>query len=135
MQKSDFVKLIISHCSPLVQFSKFNNFLWVCWFLCKNLSSFVYPVWKLHNPYCHNVHCLTMFSLFPRQSWPARCQNNKNAKKTGISNLRSDNLQYNTLVRWVDGTNNSSTKRLMFQAFFSLIGLRALKSLYVFQFL
>jgi hypothetical protein len=39
--------------SPLVQFSKFNNFLWICWFLCKNLSNFVYPVWKLHNPYCH----------------------------------------------------------------------------------
>ena len=41
-------------CSPLVQFSKFSNFLWVCSFLCKNLSNFVYPVWKLHNPYCHS---------------------------------------------------------------------------------
>ena len=41
--------------SSLVQFSKFNNFLWVCWFLCKNLSNFVYPVWKLQNLYCHNV--------------------------------------------------------------------------------
>ena len=40
--------------SPLIQFSKSNNFLWVCWFLGKNLSSFVPPVWKLHNPYCHN---------------------------------------------------------------------------------
>ena len=30
-----------------------NNFLWVCWFLGKNLSNFVSPVWKLHNPYCH----------------------------------------------------------------------------------
>ena len=39
--------------SPLIQFSKFNNFLWVCWFLGKNLSNFVPPVWKLHNPYCH----------------------------------------------------------------------------------
>ena len=39
--------------SPLTQFSKFNNFLWVCWFLGKNLSNFVPPVWKLHNPYCH----------------------------------------------------------------------------------
>ena len=29
-------------------------------------------------------------------------------------NLKSDNLQYNTLVRWVVGTNDSSTKRLMF---------------------
>ena len=28
--------------SPLLQFSKFNNFLWVCWFLAKNLSNFVY---------------------------------------------------------------------------------------------
>ena len=42
--------------SPLTQFSKFNNFLRVCWFLGKNLSNFAPPVWKLHNPYCHNVH-------------------------------------------------------------------------------
>ena len=41
--------------STLVQFSKFNNFHWVCWFLCKTLSNFVYPIWELHNPYCHNV--------------------------------------------------------------------------------
>ena len=41
--------------SPLVQFWKFKNFLWVCWFLCKNLSNFIYPVWKLHNPYCNTV--------------------------------------------------------------------------------
>ena len=42
--------------SPLTQFSKFNNFLWVCWFLSKNLSNFLPPVWKLHYPYCHNLH-------------------------------------------------------------------------------
>ena len=41
--------------SPLVQFSKFKNFLLVCWFLGKHLSNFVPPVWKLHNPYCHTV--------------------------------------------------------------------------------
>ena len=40
--------------SPLTQLKKFNNFLWVCWFLGKNLSNFVPPVWKLHNLYCHN---------------------------------------------------------------------------------
>ena len=28
--------------SPLVQFSKFKNFLWACWFLCKNLL-ILYP--------------------------------------------------------------------------------------------
>ena len=29
--------------SPLTWFSKFNNVLWVCWFLDKNLSNFVPP--------------------------------------------------------------------------------------------
>ena len=33
-------------------------------------------------------------------------------------NLKSYNLQYKTLVRWADGTNDSSTKRLMFQVLF-----------------
>ena len=37
--------------SPLVQFSKFKNMLWVCWFL-----GFIPPVWKLHNPYCRMHH-------------------------------------------------------------------------------
>ena len=47
---SDFWKLL----RP--PFSELNNFLWVCWFLGKNLSNFVPSVWKLHNPYCHNLH-------------------------------------------------------------------------------
>ena len=41
---------------PLIQFSKFNNFLWLCWFLGKNLCNFVPPAWKLDNPYCHTVY-------------------------------------------------------------------------------
>ena len=32
--------------------------------------------------------------------------------------LKSDNLQYNKLVRWVAGMNDSVTKRLMFQVLF-----------------
>ena len=39
----------------------FNNFLWVCWFLGKNLSNFAPPVWKLHNPYCHKQQSLWFF--------------------------------------------------------------------------
>ena len=35
-----------------------------------------------------------------------------------LSNLKSVNLEYNTLVRWFAGTNESSTKRLMFQVLF-----------------
>ena len=42
--------------SPLVLFSKFTNFLWVCWFLCKNLFNFVSLPWKFHSQYCHNAH-------------------------------------------------------------------------------
>ena len=47
----------------LIQKSNLNNFFWVCWFLGKNLSNFVSPVWKLHNPYCHNVdpNCQTTY--------------------------------------------------------------------------
>ena len=45
--------------------SKFNNFPWVCWFLGKNLSNFVSPVWKLHNPYCHTLRPKpTKYQLF-----------------------------------------------------------------------
>jgi hypothetical protein len=38
--------------------------------------------------------------------------------KTIILNIKSVNLQYNTLGRLDDGTNESSTKRMMFQVFF-----------------
>ena len=34
--------------------------------------------------------------------------------------LKSNNLQYNTLGHWFDGTNDSSTKRLMFQGLYFL---------------
>ena len=30
--------------SPIIKNSKFNNFLWVCWFICKNLFNFVPPL-------------------------------------------------------------------------------------------
>ena len=33
--------LALFESSLLIQNSKFNNFLWVCWFLCNNLSNFV----------------------------------------------------------------------------------------------
>ena len=59
--------------SPLVQFSKFKNFLWVCWFLCKNLSNFVSLPWKFHNPvaYCHNQYSVSAF-LRAKNWWNQR---------------------------------------------------------------
>ena len=47
--------------SPLTQFSKFNNFLWVCWFLGKNISNFVPSAWKLDKPYYHNYRPIRWF--------------------------------------------------------------------------
>ena len=64
-QKSDFWKLLRP---PLIQSSKFNNFLWGCWFLGKNLSNFQPPVWKLHNPYCHTTDS-SRFILILFLSW------------------------------------------------------------------
>ena len=55
---------------------------------------------------------------------------------TEISNawdIKFVNLQYNTLLRWFAGTNDSPTKHLMFQALMFFIisyRLRALKTLY-----
>ena len=40
-----------------------------------------------------------------------------------LAELKSDNLQYNTLVCWADGTNNYLTKRLTFQVFFFILGI------------
>ena len=53
--------------SPLHQFSKFNNCLWVSWFLCKHLSNFVPPAWKLHNLYYHT--CLGIFVIRPIETF------------------------------------------------------------------
>ena len=54
-----WINLFLKWCpifdsSPLHQFSKFNNFLWACWFLGKILFNFLLPAWKLHNLYYHN---------------------------------------------------------------------------------
>ena len=59
--KSIFKSLYLKKWCPIfdssliILNSKFNHFLWGCWFLCKNLSNFVPPAWKRHKPYCHNV--------------------------------------------------------------------------------
>ena len=51
---------------------KLNNFLWVYWFLCKNVSNFVPPVWKLHNTYCHTLQINNLTRNLdgkPAESW------------------------------------------------------------------
>ena len=51
---------------PSTQFSKFNNFLWVCCFFCKNLSNFVPPAWKLHYLTCHILYSQTFAAIVMR---------------------------------------------------------------------
>ena len=63
--------------SPLIQNSKFNNFLWVCLFLCKNLSNF------LHNPYSHIVHWKNVARKLP--------QFHENCNKSQAHGLRTPN--------------------------------------------
>ena len=64
----------------------------LCWFLGKNLFNSIPPVWKLHNPYCHNAH---------------RRQPNTNVTMTRICgklNLRTilqfKFAQYSSKLRW-----------------------------------
>ena len=42
---------------PITPISKFNNFLWVCWFLGKNLSNCVPPTWKSQQPLLLSYVC------------------------------------------------------------------------------
>ena len=63
-------KLIGNLHTTVLQFSKFNNLLWVCWFLGKNLSNFVSPIWKLLNPDCHNSRSSIMgLNPFRNRNW------------------------------------------------------------------
>ena len=76
--------------SPLTQFSKFNHFLWVCWFLGKNLSNFVPPAWKPHNPYCHNGHLSGKLSIFLRGYYERRGRSSSVRDCRRSSNLHSN---------------------------------------------
>ena len=63
------------------------------------------------------------------QKYLGRSKNILNQQKDWV--LNSNNLQYNTPCCWIDRTNQSSTKHLMFQALFFFIisyRLRALKT-------
>ena len=71
---------------------KFNNFLWVCWFLCKNLSDFVPPAWKLHNSYYHNgehgkLTCLAMILVMQSKT---RSEDTVSWKFKDCNNLAKD---------------------------------------------
>ena len=63
MSKIDFESWILAlfNTSPLHQFLKFNNFIWVCWFLGKKYFQFCFPPRQLDNPYCHTCSYHLLF--------------------------------------------------------------------------
>ena len=71
--------------SPLIQNPKFNNILWVSWFLCKNLSNFVPPAWKLYN---RNVilQLVRILLMFLKNSVFIYFSNQKSKKQKQFSN-------------------------------------------------
>ena len=87
--------------SPPVQFSKFNNFLWACWSLCKNLSNFVPLPWKIHNPYCHNVR-FRLVSVRETELWltcSVRFWQNGKTLLRSVTTLNT-HIKQNFIVLW-----------------------------------
>ena len=126
--------LALFDSSPLIQNSKFNNFLWVSWFFGKNISNFLSPIWKLHNPYCHTVfipwnekiwmrfqktfwlHCYKSHKLqWIWKTCSARVQRTQNKvirKKTRLCILRTDLfLQFSMLFNTDSIIQSSFFKR------------------------
>ena len=84
--------LALFDTSPLHQFSKFNNFLWVCWFLGKNISDFVPPTWKLDNPYYHTEESEDSPSRFSAQWNKLFGQEASNINDNNVPDLKLDTL-------------------------------------------
>ena len=74
------------------------------------------------------VQVIILFPLYPSSLFPFILKWEGQIYTTGPKlllifsvNLKSVNLQYNTLVRKADGTNNLPNKRLMFQVLFFFV--------------
>ena len=79
---------------------KSNNFIWVCWFLGKNVSNFVSLDLKLHNQYCNilDTYCIELkttdfahcakYNFFSMQNIAALLQCNCNTHtESNLKNL------------------------------------------------
>ena len=98
----------------LIQFSKFNNFLWECWFLCKNISNFIPLVWKLHNRYCHIVRCKVCVTLFVDAWLESSFFRNDFAPKRlecGIIKIPSHKSHFRSIITWNFGDNLTINNR------------------------
>ena len=72
--------------------SKSYNFLWLCWFLGKNLSNFVPPAWKLDNPYYHTEESEDSPSRFSAQWNKLFGQEASNINDNNVPDLKLDTL-------------------------------------------
>ena len=123
----------------VVILSQMSHMIYLNW---KNLKQ-MYWNWDIHI-FCRFIFCKTndlhktaiiCTQIYIKHFWPNTILSENShfvnsffvfAKRvtiivSSLVFLKSENLQYNTLGRWVDGPNDSSTKRLMFQALFFFI--------------
>ena len=115
-QKIDFGNRILAlfKSSPLHQFSKFNNFLWICCFLGKNLSNFIPSAWKLNNPYYHNLDWSNIMYLLQASYHPTRRLVQSSSSKTSFkfvkSSLRQTVLLFEVIsFSFISSTSGSSS--------------------------
>ena len=108
------------HCAAQILVSDSDTWLCVESFFVRSISR-LSDEWALDQQ-CADPHFLSFFFSAPwlpsslagvAKFWPKTFMRDRHFK--------SDNLQYNMLGRWVDGTIVSSTKCLMFQVLFFFI--------------
>ena len=97
--------------SPLTQFSKCNNFLWVCWFLGKNLSD-LYPPFENSTT---RIAILTNYIVtFTNQPWLEYlfCKMDVSVAVSALDNhCNCGNLKFNSVSTW---GSSVATKTLLF---------------------
>ena len=92
--------LALFDTSPLHQFSKFNNFLWI-WVCCFSILYSLPPL-KLDNLYCHSLNfprVIPLFDIFLRKYLIAKCVALKKVKSK-LMLLKSHAAEYYWLS-WV----------------------------------
>ena len=102
---------------------KIFQIVWCCFqfrFLCFSINGtfftpyYDYPLSLIVLPIGNPKSLHKLIPLWASPVWIRKSVNNRLC-------LKSINLQYDMLVRWADGTNDLSTKRLMFQLSFFFV--------------
>ena len=104
--------------SALRLLTKHNNFLWVFWFLAKNLSNFVSLPGKIDNTYYHIWQSsIKLSSLFPCFTSKLVCASHPKRRTLGCRNLKTSQMQQSLIKKFVKTLVKKLVKK--HKAFFS----------------